>query len=78
MNLLQEKFFILITNQSIYGGAFMKDSLLQPIQCLQNGVQINTNPAHFYPHDPTAQSLKTDIITIPLEFYGPLPYIHVR
>ena len=70
--------FILIVNQTIYGGEFMEDSLLQPIQCLNNGVQINTNPKHYYPDDISAQSLRYEDYTLPIEYFGPLPYIHVR
>jgi hypothetical protein len=35
------KVIILIINQTIYGGSFMEDSLLQPIQCLSHGVKID-------------------------------------
>ena len=69
---------ILIVNQSIYGGDFMEDSLLQPIQCLQNNVHINTRPTHYFPDDPTAQTLRYDDMVLPLEYHGPLPFIHVR
>ena len=70
--------FILIVNQSIYGGHNMTDSLLQPIQCLQNGIHINTNPKRYFKDDPKAQTISFDDVSLPLEFNGPLPFIHVR
>jgi hypothetical protein len=69
---------ILIVNQCIYGGAFMTDSLLQPIQCLQHGIQIDTRPKHFFPDSKTAQTIVLNNIAEPLHFNGPLPYLNVR
>jgi hypothetical protein len=69
---------ILIVNQSIYGGNDMNDSLLQPIQCLNNGVRVNTNPSCHFEDDPTAQTISINDTVLPIEFNGPLPFIQVR
>ena len=70
--------FIPIINQTIYGSELMEDSLLQPIQCLSNGVQINTNLKHYYPDDTNAQTLRFEDYTLPIEYFGSLPYILAR
>jgi hypothetical protein len=69
---------ILVMNQSIYGGAFMEDSLLQPYQCLPNDVQIDTRPKCYFPEEPTAQTVTIEDKVLPLHFHGPLPFLHVR
>ena len=74
---LNGQVIILLVNQAIYGGNKMNDSLLQPIQCLYNDVHIDTRP-HAYYDDPSAQSIIFDDVKLPLEFNGPLPFLHVR
>ena len=69
---------ILLVNQAIYGGNMMEDSLLQPIQCLHNNVIIDTRPKSFYPNDNNSQSISFQDKHLPLEFNGPLPFLHVR
>ena len=69
---------ILIVNQSIYGGNDMINSLLQPIQCLNNRVQVNTNPKLHFKNDSTAQTISFDNTILPIEFNGPLLFMHVR
>jgi hypothetical protein len=75
---LNGQVFILIVNQSIYGGAFMNDSLLQPYQCLLKDVHIDVRPKSYFPNEPSAQSITIEDKVLPLEFNGPLPYIQVR
>ena len=70
--------FILIFNQSIYGGEIMEDSLVNPIQCLQNDVKIDARPRIFYPDDDDAQTIQFEGQRIEIEYDGPLPYINVR
>jgi hypothetical protein len=65
-------------NQSIYGGAFMIDSLLQPYQCLPNNVQIDTCPKCYFPNDTSVQTIQFEDKVLPLQFHGPLPFIHVH
>ena len=69
---------ILIFNQSIYAGAQMEDSLLNPIQCLFNDVKVDARPKLFYPEEPSAQTIQMDDTIIALEYNGPLPYFNVR
>ena len=69
---------ILIFNQSIYRGEFMEDSLVNPIQCLQNDVRIDSRPRIFYPDDENSQTLQFEGQCINLVYDGPLPFIHVR
>ena len=75
---LNGQVLILIVNQSIYGGSLMNDSLLQPIQCLQHGVNIDIRPAHYFPESPTAQTITVKELSLPLDYNGPLPYLQVR
>jgi hypothetical protein len=49
---------ILIFNQSIYGGEFMEDGLVNPIQCMQNDVRIDSRPRIFYPDDENSQTIQ--------------------
>ena len=62
------KTFVLEVNNSIYLGLLMDDSLLNPIQCMLNGIKIDIRPHVFAPDCDTAQSL-----TIPsLDVYSQL------
>jgi hypothetical protein len=56
----------------------MEDSLLQPIQCLSHGVKIDVCPSHYYNDQQDTQTIQIEDIKIPIEYHGPLPYIHVR
>ena len=69
---------ILVFNQSIYGGEFMTDSLVNPIQCLQNDVRIDSRPRIFYPNDNSSQTIQFEGQSIDLIYDGPLPYINIR
>lgn len=69
---------ILIFNQSIYRGEFMEDSLVNPIQCLQNDVRIDSRPRIFYPDDENSQTIQFEGQCINLVYDGPLPFVHVR
>ena len=68
---------ILLMNQAIYGGTKMTDSLLQPIQCLQNDVYVDIRPKSQFLNDDSAQTISFQDNKLPLEFNGPLPYLHV-
>ncbi len=72
--------FILVVNNAIYLGALMDDSLLNPIQCLQNGIRIDIRPSSAYPHDHTAQTVSVPSLdfAIPVEYNGVLPLLNVR
>ena len=72
---------VLIENfNAIYLGESMEDSLVNPIQCEDNGVHIDLRPKRFYPQleDECQHILFHDGIRIPLEFDGVLPCIFVR
>ena len=69
---------ILIFNQSIYGGELMEDGLVNPIQCLQNDVKIDSRPRIFYPEEDNAQTIQFEGQCIEIVYDGPLPYIDVR
>lgn len=70
--------FILIFNQSIYGGKIREDGLLNPIQFLQNDVKIDSRPRIFYPEDDDEQTIQFKGQYINIMYDGPLPYINVR
>ena len=70
---------LLECNNSIYLGDDMDDSLINPIQCEDNGVREDTRPKSFYPGEENAQSIVFDDGTkIPIVYSGVLPYIPVR
>ena len=59
----------------------MDDSLLNPIQCLENDVRIDLRPSKYYQEqDNTCQSIQIPKLemVIPIEYHGVLPSIHVR
>ena len=72
---------VLLENfNAIYLGDSMQDSLVNPIQCEDNGVHIDLRPKQFYPQlDDDCQRITfEDGTIIPLEFDGVLPCIFVR
>lgn len=71
---------LLENNQAIYMGENMTDSLLNPIQCEDNGVHVDTRPSKFYPSLGSKCQCITfdDDFTIPIEYDGVLPYLPVR
>jgi len=69
---------ILVFNQSIYGGEFMNDSLLNPIQCIQNDVKVDIRPRRYYPNEIDPQTIQFQGRVINLEYDGPLPFINIR
>ena len=73
--------YILRVNNSIHLGSKMDHSLLCPNQCRSNGILINTIPSCFS-DDEHAQTVQipqgNDGIIIPIQHYGPLPFIPVR
>ena len=63
---------------AIYLGDSMEDSLINPIQCEDQGIHVDLRPHWFYPHldSKECQNIKfEDCFTIPLEFDGVLPCI---
>ena len=70
---------LLENNNTIYMGENMEDSLINPIQCEDNMVHVDTRPAKYYPNEVSCQSLTfADGYQIPIQYDGVLPYIHVR
>ena len=71
--------FILESNNAIYLGADMDDSLQNPIQCEEAGVRIDLRARKYYPscHD-SQRILFPDGTVIPIKYDGPLPFISVR
>ena len=70
---------ILESNNLIYLGDKMEDSLLNPIQAEEVGVQIDTRPQRYYPDVWSAQSLSfPDGTVIKLKHDGVLPFIPIR
>ena len=70
---------ILILNQAIYGGNMMEDSLLQPIQCLHHGIEIDVRPRQFYGHEQGVQAIRlSNDLYLDINYDGPLPGIQVR
>ena len=66
-------------NNTIYLGEDMDDSLGNPIQSEECGVQVDTRSKKYYPDDKSAQSVRfSDGTTIPILYDGVLPYIPVR
>ena len=72
--------YILVINNSIYLGSLMDDSLLNPIQCLLNGIRIDLRPQALTPHCDTAQSVTIPSLDVifPIEYDGVLPFLSVR
>ena len=70
---------ILIVNQAIYGGDMMEDSLLQPVQCLHHGIEIDVRPKQFYGNEQGIQAIRlSDDLYLDINYEGPLPGIQVR
>lgn len=71
---------IFVVNNSIYLGELMTDSLLNPIQCMQNGIRIDIRPRQFYPEESAAQTFSIPSLqaVIPVEYDGVLPFLTVR
>ena len=70
---------ILESNNTIYLGEKMEDSLINPIQAEEIGVQVDTRPQRYYPDIWTAQSLSfPDGTVIKLKYNGVLPFIPIR
>ena len=71
---------ILEVNNSLYLGHLMDGSLLNPIQCMEHGIQIDTRPRKFYPQDDGVQSVRIPSLecVIPVDYHGPLPYLPIR
>ena len=73
------KTIILESNNAIYLGEMMEDSLMNPIQAEEEGVQVDTCPSYYYPNDNHAQTVTfADRTIIPVRYHGVLPYIPVR
>ena len=69
---------LLECNNSIYLGDNMADGLINPIQCEENGVRVDTRPKFYYPSSESAQTLVfEDGTTIGILYDGVLPYIPV-
>ena len=70
---------ILESNNSIYLGDQMQDSLMNPIQAEENGTKIDLRPSRYYPNDWSAQKMTFDDGTvIPIQYDGVLPYLPIR
>ena len=69
---------VLESNNSIYMGDKMNDSLLNPIQAEEVDVRIDIRPKRYY-SDPHAQTISfSDGTTLPVLYHGVLPYIPIR
>jgi hypothetical protein len=71
---------ILVVNNAIYLGEFMDGSLLNPIQCMERGIQIDIRPKIFYPGVESAQTFSIPSLQriFPIEYDGAVPYLRVR
>ena len=70
---------ILESNNAIYLGDKMEDSLMNPIQAEEIGVRIDTRPQRYYPDIWTSQSISfPDGTVIKLKYDGVLPFIPIR
>ena len=70
---------ILESNNAIYLGEMMEDSLMNPIQAEEEGVRVDTRPSYYYPNNDHAQTVTfADGTIIPVKYHGVLPYIPVR
>jgi hypothetical protein len=66
-------------NNTIYLGEDMDDSLGNPIQSEEYGVQVDVRSKKYYPDETSAQNVRfSDGTTIPILYDGVLPYIPVR
>ena len=67
---------ILEANNSIYWGDKLEDSLLNPIQAEEQGVNVDVRPRRYYPNDPNIQCMiLTDGTHLPIEYDDILPFI---
>ena len=70
---------ILESNNAIYLGDKMEDSLMNPIQAEEIGVRIDTHHQRYYPDIWTSQSVSfSDGTAIKLKYDGVLPFIPIR
>ena len=70
---------ILESNNSIYMGSEMDNSLLNPIQMEENDVKVDIRPSTYYPNVVDAQTvIFEDGTRIPILYDGVLPYIAAR
>ena len=70
---------ILESNNSIYMGSEMDNSLLNPIQMEENDVKVDIRPSTYYPNVVDAQTvIFKDGTRIPILYNGVLPYIAAR
>ena len=70
-----------MVNNAIYIGLLIDNSLLNPIQCLENDFRIDLWPSKYYQElEGECQSIQIPKleISIPIEYHGDLPSIHVR
>ena len=66
---------LLESNNCIYIGDAMKDSLVNPIQSEEVDIRMDVRPKRYYPNDPLAQSvIFPDGTVIPVEYDNVLPY----
>ena len=71
---------IFIVNNAIYLGALMDGSLLNPVQCMENGIRIDIRPKLFYPDVRSAQTFEIPSLqrVLPILYNGLVPFLHVR
>ena len=70
---------LLESNNAIYLGNKMDDSLLNPIQAEEEGVRVDTRPRRYYHDDPSAQYVHFPCGTkLPVLYDGVLPYLPIR
>ena len=66
-------------NNTIYMRYDMINSLANPIQCEENDVRINLRPKVYDPNTNSAQLITLpDGTSIPVDYYGLLPFISLR
>jgi len=68
---------LLRVKNAIYLGKGMEDSLLQPDQCRESEIEIDTRPKCFCPNDESAETIRCPESdrTLPVRHHSPLPYI---
>ena len=70
---------IIESNNAIYLGNHMIDSLMNPIQAKDHGAHVDVQPTRYYPNDwATQQVIFKDSTTIPIKYDGVLPYLPIR
>ena len=70
---------ILQINNTIYLGSDMDDSLLNPIQCMENDVHVDLRPRKYYPNENGAQTLVLpDGLTLNIQYQNSTPFVPVR